>query len=118
MLERKQLSRWTCQTFLEKSGQFAAFVGVTPTHKESRTSVLGKSHISKIGTHSVRKVLYMSAINVKNHNPHFQKVVRKLQRKGKAPKVIICAVMRKLMAIFFGMLKNSTDFDQNLAFHA
>ena len=57
----------------EKSGQFAAFVGVTPTHKESRTSVLGKSHISKIGTQSVRKVLYMSAINVKNHNPHFQK---------------------------------------------
>ena len=102
----------------EKSGQFAAFVGVTPTHKESGTSVLGKSHISKIGTQSVRKVLYMSAINVKNHNPHFQKFVRKLQRKGKASKVIICAVMRKLLVIFFGMLKNSTDFDQNLAFHA
>ncbi len=102
----------------KKSGQFTAFVGVTPSHKESGTSVKGKSHISKIGTQSVRKTLYMSAINVKNYNPHFQKFVQKLQRKGKPPKVIICAVMRKLIAIFFGMLKNATKFNPNLAFNS
>lgn len=68
----------------KKSGQFTAFVGVTPSHKESGTSVKGKSHISKIGTQSVRKTLYMSAINVKNYNPHFQKFVQKVQTKGKA----------------------------------
>lgn len=100
----------------EKSEQFAAFAGVTPAHFESGTSVKGKSHISKIGAGRLRKILYMSAINVKNHNPYFKNFVERLQQKGKPPKVIICAIMRKLLVIFFGMLKNSTAFDQKLAF--
>ena len=60
----------------------------------------------------------MSALNVKNHNPYFKDFVKKMEQKHKPPKVIICAVMRKLMYIFFGMLKNSAHFDPNLAFGA
>ena len=101
----------------KKAGQFSAFAGVTPSHFQSGSSVHGKSHISRLGSRSIRKVLYMSALVVKNHNPHFQKFVRKLQKKGKAPKVIIVAIMRKLMSILFGMLKNSSNFDPKLAFH-
>jgi transposase len=89
----------------QKSGQFSAFAGVSPSHFQSGSSVRGKSHISRLGSKSIRKVLYMSALVVKNHNPHFQKFVQKLQKKGKAPKVIIVAIMRKLMCILFGMLK-------------
>ncbi len=101
----------------QKSGQFSAFAGVSPSHFQSGSSVRGKSHISRIGSKSIRKVLYMSALVVKNHNPHFQKFVQKLQKKGKTPKVIIVAIMRKLMCILFGMLKNSSNFDPKLAFH-
>ena len=101
----------------QKSGQFSAFVGVSPSHFQSGSSVRGKSHISRLGSKSIRKVLYMSALVVKNHNPHFQKFVQKLQKKGKAPKVIIVAIMRKLICILFGMLKNSSNFDPKLAFH-
>ena len=101
----------------QKSGQFSAFAGVSPSHFQSGSSVCGKSHISRLGSKSIRKVLYMSALVVKNHNPHFQKFVRKLQKKGKAPKVIIVAIMRKLMYILFGMLKNSSNFDPKLAFY-
>lgn len=101
----------------QKASQFAAFAGVTPSHFQSGTSVNGKSHISKFGSRNVRKALYMSALVVKNYNPHFQKFVQKLQTKGKASKVIIAAIMRKLLCILFGMLKNSSNFDPNLAFH-
>ena len=97
----------------EKSAQFASFAGVTPSYSQSGSSVYKNP---KIGSKNVRKTLYMSAITVKNYNPYFQKFVQKLQKKGKPPKVIICAVMRKLMSIFFGMLKNNQNFDQNLAF--
>ncbi len=100
----------------QKSGQFSAFAGVSPSHFQSGSSVRGKSHISRLGSKSIRKVLYMSALVVKNHNPHFQKFVQKLQKKGKTPKVIIVAIMRKLMCILFGMLKNSSNFDPKLAF--
>lgn len=100
----------------QKSGQFSAFAGVSPSHFQSGSSVRGKSHISRLGSKSIRKILYMSALVVKNHNPHFQKFVQKLQKKSKAPKVIIVAIMRKLMCILFGMLKNSSNFDPKLAF--
>ena len=100
----------------QKSGQFAAFAGVSPAHFQSGSSVRGKSHISRLGSKSIRKVLYMSALVVKNHNPYFQKFVQKLRKKGKSPKVIIVAIMRKLLCILFGMLKNSSHFDPNLAF--
>ena len=101
----------------QKSGQFSAFAGVSPAHFQSGSSVRGKSHISRLGSKSIRKVLYMSALVVKNRNPYFQKFVHKLQKKGKAPKVIIIAIMRKLMCILFGMLKNSSNFDPKLAFY-
>ena len=101
----------------QKSGQFSAFAGVSPSHFQSGSSVRGKSRISRLGSKSIRKVLYMSALVVKNHNPHFQKFVQNLQKKGKAPKIIIVAIMRKLMCILFGMLKNSSNFDPKLAFH-
>jgi hypothetical protein len=58
----------------------------------------------------------MSSISVKNHNKHFSGFVQRLEKKGKSPRVIFCAVMRKLMHIFFGMLKNNATFNEKLAF--
>jgi transposase len=100
----------------ENAKQFAAFIGVTPSHFESGTSVYRRSKISKIGTAQIRKSLYMAAIVVKNRNDSFQNFVANLLKKGKPPKVIICAIMRKLMHLFFGMLKNMTHFNEKLAF--
>jgi transposase len=100
----------------ENAKQFAAFVGGTPSQFQSGTSVRGKSHISRMGSGKVRKTLYMSALAVKNHNPHFANFVEKLEKRGKCAKIIIGAVMRKLMHIFFGMLKNNATFDEKLAF--
>lgn len=102
----------------ENAKQYAAFVGVTPSHFQSGTSVKGKSHISRLGSRKLRKALYMSAIVVKNHNDAFQPFVKRLVSKGKRPKVIIVAIMRKLLHIFFGILKSNKSFDQNIAFSA
>ena len=96
--------------------EYAAFIGITPTIFESGSSVKKSSKISKIGAKHVRSTLYMSAISVKNHNKHFSGFVQRLEKRGKCPRVIFCAVMRKLMHIFFGMLKNNAPFDENLAF--
>ncbi len=95
----------------QKSGQFSPF------YFQSGFSVCGKSHISRFGSKSIRKVLYISVFVVKNQNPRFRKFVQKLQKKDKAPKVIIVAIMRKLMCVLFGMLKNFSNFDPKLAFY-
>jgi hypothetical protein len=93
-----------------------SFAGVTPSHFQSGTSVKGKSHISRLGSSKIRKTLYMSALVVKNYNPHFADLVKKLEIRGKYAKIIIVAIMRKLMHIFFGILKNNSPFDESLAF--
>ncbi|MDR2067950.1 MAG: transposase [Holosporaceae bacterium] len=93
-------------------------MGVAPSHCQSGTSANGKSHISRMGAKNIRKVLYMSSLVVKNHNPRFKNFVQRLEKKGKPPKVVIVAIMRKLMHIFFGILKNNAAFDENLAFSA
>jgi hypothetical protein len=55
---------------------------------------------------------------VKNHNPRFANFVKRLEKRGKCAKVIIVAIMRKLMHIFFGILKNNATFDEKLVFGA
>jgi transposase len=94
--------------------QFAAYAGLTPKHKTSGTSVRGKSSISKIGSSKLRKALYFPAIVAKNHNPLFKKFTQKLSSKGKSTKVIIVAIMRKLLHLVFGVIKNNNTFNPHL----
>jgi transposase len=96
--------------------QYAAFFGVTPQHYESGSSVKKGSHISKIGSKHARKTLFMASMAVKRHNENFQPFVQRLEKRGKKAKVIICSIMRKLVHIIYGMLKNNAPFDKNLAF--
>jgi transposase len=94
--------------------QLAAYACLTPRHKTSGTSIRGKTSISKIGSSNLRKALYVPAIVAKTHNPLFKKFTQKLSSKGKPTKVIIVAIMRKLLHIVFGVIKNKTTFNPNL----
>jgi len=94
--------------------QLAAYAGLTPKHRTSGTSVRGKTSISKIGSSQLRKALYFPAIVAKNHNPLFKEFTQKLSSKGKPTKVIIVAIMRKLLHIIFGVVKNKMPFNLNL----
>jgi transposase len=96
--------------------QFAAFFGVTPQFFESGSSVRKCAHISKIGPKNARKTLFLASMSVKRCNEDFGNFVKRLEKRGKKAKVIICAVMRKLIHIIFGMLKNNLEFNKNLAF--
>ena len=68
----------------QKSPQFAAFVGVTPSHKESGSSVKGASNISKIGAKRARKILYMSARKTVQRT--FQEIRAKVAKSRKSTK--------------------------------
>jgi transposase len=99
---------------LENARQLAAYAGLTPAHRTSGTSLKAKSHLSKMGSASLRKALYFPAIVSKNHNPFFKDFSQKLARKGKHTMVIIGAIMRKLLHICFGILKYKTAYNPNI----
>lgn len=93
--------------------QLAAQSGMVPTERQSGTSIHGKPHLSKQGNARIRKALYWPAIVAMHHNPLLRPLAERLRAKGKASKVIIAAIMRKLLHLVFGVLKNQKPFDPN-----
>lgn len=94
--------------------QFAAYIGITPKQNQSGTFI-GKTTISKLGDSRLRKALYMAALVAKRHNKGLAAFVSRLEQKGKTPKTIVCAVMRKLAHIIFGVLKSRLPFNENFS---
>ena len=93
--------------------QLAAYAGVSPRQHQSG-KLNGKTRISKCGNSQLRKALYMPALVAKNKNPHLKQFCERLKKNGLKPKQIICAVMRKLIHIIFGILKHKQDFNPAL----
>ena len=91
--------------------QAVAFAGLNPRHWESGTSVKGTPRISKIGQADLRHALYMPAMVAYSRVAAFTPFVSRLKAAGKAPKVIIVALMRKLLAIAQAVLKSGVPFN-------
>lgn len=89
--------------------EFAAFIGLSPRQHQSG-KFNGTTRISKVGNPRLRKAFYMASLSAKKYNPNLQAFVGRLGENGKAPKSIICAVMRKLAHLIFGVLKNKKPF--------
>lgn len=94
--------------------QLVAFVGLNPALHESGSSVRGKPRMSKIGNAFLRKALYMPAM-VALYRTNWGIVFRdRLASAGKPPKLIIGAMMRKLLHVVYGVLKSQKPFNPAL----
>jgi transposase len=94
--------------------QAAAFAGLDPRQHESGSSVKGKPRMSKIGHAFLRKALYMPAMVTLYKTEWGGRFRERLAAAGKAPKLIIGAMMRKLVHVAFGVLKSEKPFNSKL----
>src|SRR5512136_2813329 len=97
--------------------KMVAFIGLAPKEAVSGSSIKGKPRLCKIGHARLRKALYMPALVSIRYNPVVIDFYRRLKSKGKNGKVIVCAIMRKLVHIIFGILKSGKPFDPNYKPH-
>jgi transposase len=98
----------------DNARQAAAFAGLDPRQHESGSSVKGKPRLSKIGHAFIRKALYMPAM-VTLYKTDWGRLFReRLMAAGKPPKLIIGAMMRKLVHVVYGVLKSNKMFDPAL----
>ncbi len=102
----------------ESVKQLVAFAGMNPQHYQSGSSVSKKSRLSKTGSARIRKLLFLPALVAKTHGEVFKSFEAKLLKNGKAKMIIVGAIMRKLLHIAYGVLKNNKSFDPKLAFQA
>jgi transposase len=110
------LSHYGGELRFEKTRQAVAFAGLDTAKHESGTSVRGKSRMSKMGHSAIRKAVYMPAITAMSRTPWGQAFSRRLLAAGKPKKLILGALMRKIVAIAYGVLKSGMPF--NPALHA
>jgi len=93
--------------------QMVAFIGLAPKETLSGSSIKGKPRLCKIGHARLRKALYMPALVSIQCNPVMIAFYNRLKDKGKNGKVIVCAIMRKLVHVIFGVLKSGKMYDPN-----
>jgi transposase len=95
--------------------QVAAYAGLVPRERQSGSSLRGRARLSKIGNARLRKALYFPAITALRCSPFFQAWAKGLQERGKCKMTVICAVMRKLLHLAYGVLKSEKPFDPEWA---
>lgn len=95
------------------SGKVVAFAGLNPYQKESG-KWRGQSHISKRGCASLRRALYMPALSAMTFNPVVKALRERMVARGQKGKVVVCAAMRKLLQIAYGVLKSGSPFNEEI----
>jgi len=88
-----------------------AFAGIDPTVYQSG-KYNGASRISKRGNRHLRRVIWLMAISVIQHNPIFRKYFMKRRNEGYPFKKAVFATAHKLMRVIFAMLSHRTFFEE------
>jgi transposase len=93
----------------------SAFAGLSPMEYTSGRSVKRRTRISKAGNNNLRRALYMPAIAASRFNPVVADLYKRLLERGKCKMIAICAAMRKLLMLAYGVLKTRKPFDPEFA---
>lgn len=96
----------------ETSGQLCSFVGITPTIRQSGSSVRGKSRISKVGNQKLRNLLFLCAFSACKHNKACREIYERIVNKGKSKKLALIAVANKLLKQAFAIAKSGLPYDE------
>ena len=112
----QQTALWILQNLLGKdfktANKFIAYAGLSPEIKQSGSSVKGKEKLTRLGNKRLKSALFMPALSAMRSN-YFKPFVMRLKANGKRPKVIVVALMRKLLKLAYYIYKTKKPFDAN-----
>lgn len=97
----------------EKASQLCSYVGITPTIRESGSSVRGRSRISKVGNKKLRNLLFLCSFSACKHNKACREIYERITNKGKSKKLALIAVSNKLLKQAFAIAKSGLPYDEN-----
>ena len=100
---------------VERARQAAAHAGLVPRREQSGSSVRRNRGLGREGNRYLRKALYMPALVAIKYNAPLSHFASRLRSAGKPKMSIVCAVMRKLIHIAFGVLKHQPPLNPSLA---
>ena len=95
--------------------KLVAFAGLDPSLKQSGEFTGSQSHMSKRGSPYLRRAVWLAAFPASLHNSVFVAFYQKKRAEGKAHRVALGAVSRKLLYTIFALLKSGQAYDPMLA---
>jgi transposase len=108
------LSHFGGELRFQSARQAVAFAGLDTQQHESGSSVRGKPRLSKKGHRSIRRALYMPAVVAMGRTDWGRAFASRLLAAGKPKKLVLGALMRKIVAIAYGVLKSGMPFNPQL----
>ena len=90
--------------------KLTAWLGLDPQVHQSGTSIHGKGYITKRGNKLLRTRLFNAASVAVLHENMFQEFFLKKRSEGKAYRVALCAVMRKMVHVIHAVWSRGTPF--------
>ena len=97
----------------ETASQLCSYVGITPTTRESGSSVRGRPRISKVGNKKLRNLLFLCSFNACKHNKACRELYERIVNKGKSKKLALIAVANKLLKQCFAIAKSGRPYDES-----
>jgi transposase len=95
-----------------KGRQIVSYAGIAPKKFQSGKSVNKREYISRVGHAAIRSGLYFPAVVAMTHDPEMKACADRLKAKAKPTKVIICAIMTKLLLKAFALIRDDRFNDE------
>lgn len=95
----------------ETASQLCSYAGITPTIRESGSSVRGRARISKVGNRKLRNLFFLCSFSAYKHNKGCREVFERITNKGKSKKLALIAVSNKLLKQCFAIVKSGIPYD-------
>lgn len=97
----------------DSADQLKSYLGIYPAIRQSG-KLRGKARLAKHGDKLIRHQLFNCAKSAARFNPPCRELYNRLIKKGHTALYAWVAVMRKLVQIIYGVLKNKTPWNPNL----
>jgi transposase len=95
----------------ETASQLCSYAGITPTIRESGSSIRGRARISKVGNRKLRNLLFLCSFSAYKHNKSCAAIFERITNKGKSKKLALIAVSNKLLKQCFAIAKSGIPYD-------
>lgn len=97
----------------ENASQLCSYVGITPTIRESGSSVRARSRISKVGNRKLRNLLFLCSFSACKQNKACREIYERITNKGKSKKLALIAVSNKLLKQAFAIAKSGNPYEES-----
>jgi transposase len=91
----------------------AAFIGICPYQHSSGASVHHPPTSRHYGPPGLRRLLFLAALSVRTHNPHFKHYFLRKTLEGKPPQLVINNIANKLLKIICAVVRSNTPYIRN-----